>query len=219
MTISFPLQSFLVRSGELLDLLIFATKGFAESAPPDTSRMKRVFAEVLHIRAVDLYLVYLAELLALIYQTRPEMLRSSEALTTSEVLAYPDRDALVSAPVERKVLKLTTLSMSDLADTIERDSGFALFSSPEQRFLIVKQVEIRNLLVHSHGVVNRHFQRRVPSCPVPVGQPLVLGIPSIQPDLDALIVSARSIDSLAAAKWQLPVEHSWPTATPPSTAA
>src|SRR6266511_3891545 len=65
-------------------------------------------------RSVDNYLTYLSELLALLFRTRPETLRSSETVPLEEVLRHMSMDELIAALAERRVERLAYLGMADL---------------------------------------------------------------------------------------------------------
>jgi len=93
------------------------------SEPPFRKSLKNhsgLMYEMALCRAVDGYLTYLTELLAIIFKTRPEILRSSDQVTLDFVLGHPTLPRLVSALVERKVNQLSYQGTRDLARFLEK---------------------------------------------------------------------------------------------------
>jgi len=83
----------------------------ASSAPDERLRFSThepLLQEMVVVRFVDNFLCYLGELLALIFGTRPETLRSSEQERIDFVLQYDSMDELRAALAEKRVERLAS---------------------------------------------------------------------------------------------------------------
>jgi hypothetical protein len=122
----FNLIMFLSLSGEMIPSALDAfVKQLAESVDPDQMEpafrgqwerhvkhglgavremrlYERLAMEMYITRVVGNFLAYLSELLALVFQTKPEMLGES-SVTVKEVLEYETPESLVAVAAERKV--------------------------------------------------------------------------------------------------------------------
>lgn len=68
---------------------------------------RQLILQMMLCRAVDSFLTYISELLALTYRTKPEMLKSGETVRLDVILQYQAMEDLVSALVERRVSQLS----------------------------------------------------------------------------------------------------------------
>lgn len=154
-------------------------------------------------RAVDSYLCYITDLLALIFVNKPDTLRSNEQLTYDDVLQHSNMDDLISFIAEKRVLKLAFTGMRKLAADLSEGMGLDLFDNDADRERAVKIVEIRNLLTHNHGIVNRLFVSRLPDYPVAVGDRIKPDAGFLQ-DIDFLAGSVCDIEKRTAQKFGFP---------------
>jgi hypothetical protein len=154
-------------------------------------------------RLTDNFLTYLSQLLALLFRTRPETLRSREAVQLDEVLAYDSMQSLIEALAERKVDRLAYLGMRELTDDLSEKLGFNLFERPDDLERAVEIIEIRNVIVHNRGAVNRRFLSRLPAYPAEEGELISLTIERVLSELEFLTTAAFDIDARAAAKFGL----------------
>lgn len=180
----------------------------AEAGEASALTKLRAFADLVFemtlTRVVDNYLAFVAELLALIFRTRPEALRSGEQVRVDFVLAHSSMEELIDALTERRVERLTYAGFQALHDDVERDLGFRLFPSDDELREAVRSVEIRNLIVHNRAVVNRRFLNRVSDPDLQLGGRLRLE-PDEVSDVMALLANATNrADAGAAEKWGLP---------------
>jgi hypothetical protein len=121
-------------------------------------------------RAVDNYLTYISELMALSFRTRPETLRSSETVRLDTVLKHDTMDDLISDLADKRVNQLSHQGMSHLAAYLSDKLGFDLFEWQEDLQRAVLAIEVRNLIVHNRAVVNAHFLSRLPDYPASAGE-------------------------------------------------
>jgi hypothetical protein len=163
-------------------------------------------------RMVDLYLVYVAELLGLIFRSKPEALKSSETITIASILEYSTFDDLIEHITERRVLELSYKGVSALNDYLKQRLGFELFDNEEELKRTIRIVELRNLLVHNRGAVNRIFLSRVPDAPEKLGQRVMVAM-EVGGDLRFLLNVCRATDARAAAKFGVPRQIKRPAHT------
>ena len=121
------------------------------------------------------------------------------------VLEYKNMDDLVAALAEARVNSLSYKGMRNLSKYLSERLGFRLFSDSEAENCAIEIVELRNLIVHNRGVVNRIVASRLPSLSAGIGKPVPLDPAKVFSDLIFLIHSARDIDGRAADKFDLPL--------------
>jgi hypothetical protein len=167
--------------------------------------------EMMLSRLAENFLVYVTELLTLIFRTRPETLRSSETVRLDAILKHGTMEELVHDLAERRVNQLSYQGMRDLAAYLSNRLGFDIFSGCEQLERAIRIIESRNVIVHNRGRVSELFRSRVPSVPVVIGEPLKLDGHGIFGDLEFLTLSVIEADARAVQKFELqadPMGHS-----------
>jgi len=117
---------------------------------------------------------YVSEVLQTVLANRPEILRSSEKLTTEEVLQFSEVKDIVSYIADRKVNELSYGGLRGVETYLKERLGLDLFDSDHERVLLTILTELRNIYTHNRGVVNRLFLKRVGQTPIQ-GYEFVLG--------------------------------------------
>jgi hypothetical protein len=167
-------------------------------------RFGRVVMEMLLVRATDNFLTYVSELLALVFTTRPETLKSTETVRLEEILQYSTMEDLVQHLAERRVERLSYQGMRDLQKDLADRLGFELFVSAESLSHAIRIIEVRNLIVHNRGIVHRLFQTRTGDSKVVVGSPVEVNMQNTMvDDLNFLANSVVEMDERAAVKFGL----------------
>lgn len=167
-------------------------------------RFHKVVSEMLLVRVVDNFLSYVSELLALVFTSKPETLRSNETVKLEEILQYGTMEDLIQHITEKRVERLSYQGMRDLNKDLAERLGFELFLSPEDLSHAVRLVEDRNLIVHSRGIVNQTYHKRTADSTIPVGKPMeLISIRRIRKETEFLARSVVSMDERAAAKFGL----------------
>jgi len=166
-------------------------------------KLLRLISEMVYCRGIDNYLTYVSEILALVFRTRPETLRSDEKVALSTVLAHPTMEELVRALAELKVHQLSYRGMEDLASYLASRLKWSLFVSSQERDRIVKLVERRNLIVHNRGVINDLFRRRYPGESVDRDGRIKVSVEDVRRDFAIIARSAYSLDRRTAIKFTL----------------
>ncbi len=167
-----------------------------------------VLIQLIYCGVVDNYLSYVSEVLALIFRTRPETLRSGETERLDEILTYSTMEELISALAEKRVNHLSYQGMGELSKDLSSRLGFDLFPEADDMVRAVRIIEMRNLIVHNRGIISKRFLSKTPNFPGKVGdsidfedahrkQELFL-------DIDFLAHSAADVDQRACVKFDLP---------------
>jgi hypothetical protein len=163
-----------------------------------------LLCEMLITRSIDNYLTYVAELLALVFRTRPEALRSREQVRLDFVLQHQSMGDLLEALTERRVERLSRSGLSELNTGLASDLGFALFDDQEDLIRASKYVELRNLIVHNRGIVNRRLLGRFPETKRGLGERIEVTLDQLQDATTLFNAAAHRADVVAAKKWEIP---------------
>jgi hypothetical protein len=161
----------------------------------------RQIAENLLTRAVDGFLTYLAELLAMVYEANPNALPAEASIPVSLALELDDRDALARELAGRRVRALSRKGVDALNKPFA-SLGFPLFRSNRERRAIQGALAQRDLIVHSRGVVDRAYRRRVPDSRTAIGKPLPLKRTGAVDDSVMLVEAAVRVDQAAVQRWR-----------------
>lgn len=156
--------------------------------------------EMLFCREVDNFLVYLEELLGLIYSTKPETLRSSEQVRVDFVLEHSSMEALVRSLARRKVGVASLQGTKKLLETFE-SLGAQVFGRQDIDHGI-RLIETRNAIVHNRGIVDETFLKRVSSFPGKVGDRIHVG--GLEEEAEFLLQVMLRVDREAVAHFGLP---------------
>lgn len=173
-------------------------------------RFARFVMEMMLVRGADNFLTYISELLALVFTSRPETLKSAETVKLEEILQHATMDDLVKRLAERRVERLSYQGMKDLQKDLTERLSFEIFPSSEPLSRAMRIIEIRNLLVHNRGIVNRTFQTRTGDSSSMIGGLFKLSPRLVISDLDFLAESVLDIDERAALKFGLARSKSEP---------
>ncbi|MBF8267369.1 MAG: hypothetical protein HW388_877 [Dehalococcoidia bacterium] len=164
-----------------------------------------LLASLVFCRSVEDFETYVAALLALIFQKRPETLKSSRTVRLETVLSYSTMTDFIGAEAERRVQEMSYLGLDRLSEDLEESLGFGLFTSAEDLTRAVRITATRNLLVHNRGIVNRVFLSRVKDTPRKLGDKISLELNQALEEAVFLINHAWDIDKRAREKFNLDV--------------
>lgn len=197
-------QRALVIDDELFQKLKLAFLGSGGSER-DLARHAPFLFEMLFCRAIDNYLTYISELLALIYTTRPEMLRSKETVTIEDVLQCSSMEEFIARQTEQKVLDLSYKGIRKLDEYLQKRMKFCLFVTADDLEVAARIMEKRNLVVHNRGSVNRKFLKMVPNSSKQLGQKIEILSTELKDELDFLMRSVVDLDNRAVKQFGIPI--------------
>lgn len=160
--------------------------------------------ELILTRTVDNFLSFVSELLALIYETKPQMLRSAEHERIDYVLNFESMDELRAAIAERKVERLSFLGLRELSDCLKSQINFELFPSAEELKQASLLVEMRNICVHSRGIIGTISARRFSEFRGQIGKRLDFSHERIRELRRFLENAVFDVDVRATEKFALP---------------
>lgn len=194
------------RMDQTLDLLVQSLPKDQRPAlisyRPVADHYRPLLNELILTRSVSGFLTYLAQVLALIFETRPETLRSGRQVEVDYVLSFNSMSELRAAFAEDEVDRLSYQGMSHLATTIDKRIGLSLLPDPQDLREAVRIIEIRNLIVHNNAIVNRTFLRRCPEADLSVGERIPVG--DALNSAVFLAYAVLDIDKRAIMKFALP---------------
>jgi hypothetical protein len=161
--------------------------------------------QMMYTRAVDNFLAYVSELIALIFRTRPDTLKSNATVRLETILQFKAMDDLISALTERRVQDLSYKGMKTLSEYLSKRLAFELFIRRDSLERAVEIIEFRNLIVHNRALVDSVFVERMPKYADRIGKTLDVEDEHELPDtLEFLSASALDIDKRASQKFDLP---------------
>ncbi len=170
----------------------------------------KLLTEMALTRAIDSYLVYIAELLSMVFRAKPEALRSNEQITVDFVLSQSTRADLITALADRKVNQLAYQGMRELSKYLSTHLEFELFTDNASLERAILLIEIRNVIVHARGVVNHTFVRRVTAPPVELGKRIKLTINDVMGHMRFLSESVSDIEVRASKTFAIKLPYKVP---------
>jgi hypothetical protein len=186
---------------ERLTLFVSALELATENDASFRSWFDHQIAETLLTRAVDGYLVYLGELLAMVYEANPNALPPEASIPGTLALELDDRDALARELAGRRVRALSRKGIHALNKPFAA-LHFPLFDSREERRAIERTLAQRDLIVHNRGIVDAAYRDRVRESRTPIGEPLPLGRLAVVDDSVMLVEAAVRVDRAAVQRWE-----------------
>jgi hypothetical protein len=145
-----------------------------ESAVAQMSVHSSVLEEMIFCRGVNSFLTYLADLMTLIYEKYPKMLPSNKQTTYQFCIEHHLAGDLIPALAEETVMGLTHQNFSALAKYFEKRLDVVLFTKSGDLANAELCVDIRNVITHNRGIVNRFFIQRNPQFVDDLGKRAVL---------------------------------------------
>jgi len=165
-----------------------------------------LIAEMLWCRGVDNFLTYVAQLLGLIFRTRPETLKSSKTETLETILEFRSLEELVNHLADKRVYDLTFCGMRDLRAALLKELNFDLFPVGDRLDRAILIIEDRNLIAHNRKVMNEVYVRRTGAEWAKIGAQQVHGLVCAQRCMRFLAHAVVDIDNRAVEKFRLPAD-------------
>jgi hypothetical protein len=163
-----------------------------------------MLAQMKLTRTADNFQSFISELLALIFRTNPQTLRTDEStVTLSQVLEYENMDELIEGLVDMRVTQLAHQSFRDLAKFCKKRIGLDILESAEDMAIADETIEQCNLIAHNRGVINKTFISRQPSYADQLGKRLVLTVDEVVNQMLFLRASTADLDRRASEKFGL----------------
>jgi hypothetical protein len=174
-----------------------------ESAVAQMDMHSAVLEEMAFCRAVNSFLTYLADLMTLIYEKYPKKLPANKQTTYRFSIEHYLAGDLISALAEETVIELTHQNLDALAKYFKKNLDLMLFMKETDTATAALCVDIRNIITHNRGIVNRFFIQRNPRFANDLGKRIVLSKDDSRAMLATLGYCARQVDIRASKKFGL----------------
>jgi hypothetical protein len=158
---------------------------------------------MLFCRGVNSFLTYLADLVTLIYEKYPRKLPSNKQVTYEFCIEHHMANDLIPALAEATVRELTHQNLDALGKYFQKHLDIPLFATEIQTVNAALCVDIRNIITHNRGIVNRFFIQRNPRFADDIGKRVVLEERKMREMLGTLGYCARQLDIRAVKKFGL----------------
>jgi len=196
------------------DVTKFSKPG--DPLPPDSAVAQMdihsaLLEEMLFCRGVNSFLTYLADLVTLIYEKYPKMLQSDKQTSYRFCIEHHIAGDLIPALAEKTVMELTHQSLDVLAKYFEKKLDLVLFTKKADLVKAALSVDIRNVITHNRGIVNRFFIQRNPQFAEVLGKRVALDEQERREMLSSLGYCARQLDLRAVKKFRLETIAPQPT--------
>lgn len=175
----------------------------AQSAVAQMDMHNAVLDEMVFCREVNSFLTYLADLMTLIYEKYPKKLPSNKQTSYRFAIEHHLAGDLISALAEETVRELTHQNLDDLEEHFHKKLDLVLFTKANDRANAALLIDLRNIITHNRGIVNRFFIQRNPRFADALGKRVVLGEEERREMLGTLGFGARQLDLRAIEKFGL----------------
>lgn len=147
-------------------------------------------------RYVDNFQIFVEELVG-------DAVRRDPRLVDGVKLRKADENLTADRQLDRRINKLSFMSLSELVDTLASLMNFQLFATPEFAARVTYLYDVRNLITHNYGIVDRRFLERHPNCGIDLGTTFTLSLEFIQSAFDDLIKASGDIQNRACKRFGL----------------
>jgi hypothetical protein len=141
--------------------------------------------------------------MTLIYEKYPKKLPSNKQTTYGFCIEHHLAGDLISAFAEETVISLTHQNLDALTKYFKKNLDLVLFTKDTDTANAALCVDIRNIITHNRGIVNRFFIQRNPRFANDLGKRVVLSKEDSQDMLGTLGYCARQLDIRAVKKFGL----------------
>jgi hypothetical protein len=129
------------------------------SSTKQGKKLRFHFCAALFVYAWAAFETYIAMLLKELYQRRPELLKSENALTSEDAISH--RESLIDFLIEQQLIRLGKLRFGDTLKYLRDRLGVALPEAQEER--LRRYYILRNVVAHNTGLVAPSLNRSLPA--------------------------------------------------------
>ena len=155
---------------------------------------ERFCLETMITRLIDSFEYYLTQIVARCLRTYPDALGDSQ-ISIRELRECGSIDEAVDRRIERKVHDLTRAGLTGIADFLNKRFGADIDRKTDSYRVVCEAIEVRHLILHKEGMVDRIFISRTDRSDLSLGQLYPLDWKFALATLDAFSDVAVSIDS------------------------
>ncbi len=164
---------------------------------------KFVADSMLFSKVVDNFQTYVVDLLLLVFTEYPHAFFSKK-VDVSRVFDCSSLESLQRDIVEKEVSSLSYKSLTDLNAFIFKATGCRLFQNDLMLRRVAHLTALRNVIVHSRGIVTPFSKERLPHSNYVVGQVVRHPVPFTT--MKYLFHCGKHIDHSATSHFSLPAE-------------
>lgn len=175
----------------------------ADSAVGQMQIHSRYLGEMIFCRGVNSFQTYIAGLMTMIFEARPDTLKSEKKVTREFCVEHYAANDLISALAEQTVSELAYQSLKDLAKFFDESLGLPLFAEPDDLEKAALQIDIRNIITHNRGIINSFFVQRHAEYADAIGHPISMNDSDVSEKLGTLVYHSRQLDARAIEKFGL----------------
>lgn len=140
--------------------------------PKKADLIDRFVYEIVTTRWVDAFEFYLSGIVLRALRQRPDSI-GDMTLKVSDVLGADDKDALLLRFIEKKLRDVTISGLNGVAQFLKQ-FGVVVERTTDSYRTVREAIEVRHLIVHNQGRVDRRFKRHGLRLDIPVGAPFPL---------------------------------------------
>ena len=153
---------------------------------------------------VDTFQTFMDELLRVILSNEPGLLKRSEPVPMEEILRHSTIEGFRESALEQKVRGWSFKSFRDLCRAVKTDIDFQLVKNQDEATAIERLFEVRNLITHNAGLVDKRFLSRYPDPQLLLGEAYQLTPQKFADAVKLLAAVAADTEKRARAKFKLP---------------
>lgn len=164
----------------------------------DGKEILQASAEMIFSRACDNFQTYISEILYLIYNKHPHSFfkRKYDAALAFSATNLED---LKRSIIDEQVGDLSYKSLHELAEFVQKSTGFQLFPNNISLLRASSLMNVRNLITHNRGIINSLYFSRTRKKNVRIGEKVE--VPDALKAQRYLTTLAKDIDSRACLKF------------------
>lgn len=194
------------KDAEIADIISAVVPSFKEH-----TQFERMTHEGMVVRDVSAFDVYLTTMLGRIFTEIPNQLKSSKSTISYEhILEMESIADFVRWAAERRVYALSFKGLKALLKYFKKRKWASIDMESDTVKSADEYIEVRNLIVHNSGRINKRFLSRLGKEKVSEeshdGDEFPLSLKFIGEGADALLDLAREIDEALVTHFKLPTE-------------
>jgi hypothetical protein len=128
------------------------------SASSILSKEGDMLPEMFYTKMVDIFLIFIQDILKSIYASRSDLLNTDQVIKFSEVSSFNRYSDLTDYMIEKSVHEFSYSGIKKLNLQVKNRTGFELFRNVAISNRLSYIVECRNLIVHNRSEVNYRFK-------------------------------------------------------------
>ncbi|MEW6749093.1 MAG: hypothetical protein AB1295_05285 [Candidatus Micrarchaeota archaeon] len=153
---------------------------------------------------VHLFEYFLLNIIREIYQRENRALKScSKMMKISDVALALEENRLLDAVIDTELSEIRNGSYRDLVDYFKKHFGIDLAKSGISDNKIIEIFQLRHVIVHNNGIIDREFKNKVKNKKYVEGKKAYLSSGDFDRVRSILLRMARFIDSKCSTKYKL----------------